>query len=159
SISSYYPMISFTDSLNWQRGNHSIIFGGGGFHEQDHYWNGAGGGYPGINFGLTSNDPILPAFQSALTAAGLTTTHPGQAEKAYAELVVRISSVSINGGGRHLDVKTKQYKPFGAYNLDESMYAGNVFVQDRWRLTPNLTVNYGLRWDFVGADHDINGLY
>jgi hypothetical protein len=159
SISSYYPMISFTDNMNWQRGSHTIIFGGGGFHEQDHYWNGAGSGFPGISLGLSGNDPILPAFQSALSAAGLTTSQQSSAEGLYATLVGRISGVSINGGGRPLDVATKQYKQFGAYNLDESMYAGNVFVQDRWRLLPNLTVNYGLRWDFVGADHDINGLY
>ncbi|HUA62321.1 MAG TPA: carboxypeptidase-like regulatory domain-containing protein [Verrucomicrobiae bacterium] len=159
SISSYYPMISFTDSLNWQRGNHTIIAGGGGFHEQDHYWNGAGGGYPGISLGITTNDPILTAFQSSLSAAGLTTAQQSSAEALYATLVGRVSSVAIDGGGRPLDVKTKQYKPFGAYNLDESMYAGNFFVQDRWRLSPNLTINYGLRWDLVGADHDINGLY
>ena len=39
------------------------------------------------------------------------------------------------------------------------MWAGNIFVQDRWRLTPNLTLNYGLRWDIVGDDHDVNGGY
>jgi len=159
AISSYYPMLSFTDSLNWQRGDHSFIFGGGGYHEQDHYWNGAAGGYPGISLGISGNDPILSALNSAFSAAGLTTSQTGSAEGLYATLVGRVSNVSINGGGRPLDAKTKQYKPFGAYNLDESMYAGNIFVQDRWRLTPNLTLNYGLRWDMVGDDHDVNGGY
>src|SRR5581483_11886487 len=30
-ISSYYPMLSWTDNLNWQKGNHSIVMGGGWF--------------------------------------------------------------------------------------------------------------------------------
>ncbi len=67
--------------------------------------------------------------------------------------------MAIGGGGRPLDAATGQYKPFGSYNLDESMWAGNMFVQDRWRLTPNLTLNFGLRWDIVGDDHDVNGAY
>ncbi len=67
--------------------------------------------------------------------------------------------MAIGGGGRPLDPATGQYQPFGAYNLDESMWAGNMFVQDGWRVTPNLTINLGLRWDIVGDDHDVNGAY
>ncbi len=158
AISSYYPMLSWTDSLNWQRGNHSFIFGGGWFHEQDHYWNGPGG-YPISALGLASNDPILGSFSSALSAAGLNTTQQSSAEGLYATLVGRIRSVNIGGGGRPLDPKTGQYQPFGAYNLDEVQQAGNLFAQDRWRLSPTLTLNYGLRWDIIGDDHDLNGAY
>ena len=67
--------------------------------------------------------------------------------------------MNIGGGGRPLDPATGTYRAFGTYNLDESMWAGNMFVQDRWRLSPNLTLNYGLRWDIVGDDHDVNGGY
>ena len=56
AISSYYPMLSWSDTLTWQHGNHSIVAGGGYFHEQDHYWNGAGG-YPGISLGFNGNEP------------------------------------------------------------------------------------------------------
>src|SRR6185312_6384909 len=100
AISSYYPMLSWTDSMTWQRGNHSIIFGGGWYHEQDHYWNGAGGGYPNISLGMSSNDPLLTTFQSQLSAAGLTTSQQSSAEGLYATLVGRVRSVSIAGGGR-----------------------------------------------------------
>jgi hypothetical protein len=158
AISSYYPMLSWTDNLNWQKGNHSIIFGGGWYHEQDHYWNGAGG-YPITSLGMTSNDPILPAFTSALSAAGLSTSLQGSAEALYATLTGRVSGVNIGGGGRPLNPATGTYSLYGNYNLDESMQAGNMFVQDRWRLAPNLTVNFGLRWDIVGDDHDVNGGY
>jgi hypothetical protein len=162
-ISSYYPLFSWTDSLNWQKGNHSFIFGGGWFHEQDHYWNGPGG-YPitalgSTTTGLTTNDPLLPAFTSALGAAGLTNTQQISAEGLYATLTGRVSSVNIGGGGRPLNAATGQYQPFGSYNLDESLSSGNMFVQDKWRLTSNLTLNFGLRWDIVGDDHDVNGAY
>ncbi len=157
-ISSYYPLISFNDSLNWLHGNHEFIFGGGAFHEQDHYWNGPGG-YPITSLGMSSNDPILSPFQTALSAAGLTTSQQGSAEGLYSTLTGRVSGVNIGGGGRPLDAATGTYRAFGSYNLDESMWAGNMFVQDRWRLRPNLTLNLGLRWDIVGDDHDVNGAY
>ena len=157
-ISSYYPLLSASDTLNWQRGNHQFTFGGGLFHEQDHYWNGPGG-YPITTLGMSSNDPILSPFTNALSAAGLTTAQQSSAEGLYATLTGRVSGVGIGGGGRPLDASTGQYKPFGSYNLDESMWAGNMFAQDRWRLTPNLTLNFGLRWDIVGDDHDVNGAY
>jgi len=66
--------------------------------------------------------------------------------------------VTINTG-RPLDPGTKQYKPYGQYNLDEVQSAWGIWFQDSWRLKPNLTFNYGLRWDFVGDDHDVNGGY
>src|SRR5882762_7926454 len=31
-----------------------------------------------------------------------------------------------------------------------------TFVQDGWQFRPNLTVNYGLRWDFATDPHDKN---
>jgi outer membrane receptor protein involved in Fe transport len=35
-----------------------------------------------------------------------------------------------------------------------------VFVQDQWRLTPKLTLNYGLRWDFeTGLSGTVNNYY
>jgi hypothetical protein len=157
AISSLYPMFSWTDSLNWQHGNHSVVFGGGWFHEQDHYWNGPGG-EPATTLGIASNDPILSTFVSALTSAGLNTSQQSSAEGLYATLTGRVSSVNIDVG-RPLDPKTGQYSLFGNYNLDESMQAGNMFVQDRWRIKPNLTLSYGLRWDIVGDDHDVNGGY
>ncbi len=157
-ISSYYPLLSASDTLNWQRGDHQFTFGGGFFHEQDHYWNGPGG-YPITTLGMAGNDPILSPFTSALGAAGLNTTQQSAAEGLYSTLTGRVSRVAIGGGGRPLDPATGTYRQFGSYNLDESMWAGNLFFQDRWRLAPNLTLNYGLRWDVVGDDHDVNGGY
>jgi carboxypeptidase family protein len=162
-ISSYYPLLSAADTLNWQRGSHQFTFGGGFFHEQDHYWNGPGG-YPITTLGtstqgLASNDPILGPFTTALAAAGLTTTQQNSAEGLYSTLTGRVSAVNIGGGGRPLNAATGQYLPFGSYNLDESLWAGNLFAQDRWRVNSSLTLNFGLRWDIVGDDHDVNGAY
>lgn len=154
-ISSFYPLLSANDSVNWQKGSHSFVFGGSWYREQDHYWNGPGG-EPIYNFGITGQDPVGAVFTSAF--AGAPNSALVNAQNLYAELTGRVQSVNI-AVGRPLDPGTRQYKPFGAYNLDEAIAAGGFWVQDRWRLRPNLTLNYGIRWDIVGDDHDISGAY
>ncbi|MBO0722899.1 MAG: carboxypeptidase regulatory-like domain-containing protein, partial [Blastocatellia bacterium] len=56
-ISSLYSPLTFNDSLIWQKGSHSFNFGGGWYREHDIYWNGPGG-YPNINFGIATQDPL-----------------------------------------------------------------------------------------------------
>jgi hypothetical protein len=155
-ISSFYPLISANDSFNWQRGSHSFVFGGAYSHEQDHYWNGPAG-YPNETLAISAQDPISSVFTSGL--AGVSNTNLTNAENLYAELTGRISAVNIAGGGRPLNPKTKQYDPFGAYILDEAQASAGFWAQDRWRIRPNLTLNYGIRFDIVGDDHDVAGGY
>jgi hypothetical protein len=158
AVSSLYPLFNFEDTMNWQKGSHQFVFGAGWWREQDHYWNNPGG-FANIALGMAGSDPLVPTFLSALpTSGGASTTNQSNAEALYATLTGRISSVNINTG-RPLDPATKQYKPFGQYNLDEVVAATHFFFQDRWRIKPNLTFNYGLRWDIYGDDHDINGGY
>ena len=154
-ISSLYPQFSFNDSMNWQRGAHTIVMGGNWFREQDKYWNGPGG-EPWINLGLNSADPAYAAINNAMP--GVSTALQGAARNLYATLVGRVSQAGI-AVGRPLDMSTKQYAPFGAYNLNEVQMSGGMFIQDRWRVRPNLTLNYGLRWDIVGDDYDKDGAY
>lgn len=154
-ISSFYPLLSWNDNLNWQRGNHSVSTGVTWYREQDHYWNGPGG-EPSYSFGITSQDPLGAVFSSALSS--LTSTNLANAQNLYAELTGRVSGVNI-AVGRPLDTSTKQYKSFGAYNLNEVQASTGFWLQDSWRFRPNLTFNYGIRFDFVGDDHDINGGY
>jgi hypothetical protein len=72
-------------------------------------------------------------------------------------LTGRISSIS---GSYPYDVKTQTYKHVvDRYNLNELSNAWALFFQDSWKVKPTLTLNYGLRWDFVGDNHDLTGAY
>jgi len=35
----------------------------------------------------------------------------------------------------------------------------SVYIQDEFRMTPRLTVNYGMRWDYFGVVHEENNLF
>ncbi len=159
-ITRYYPLINGSDTLSWQRGAHTLKAGFSLFREQQHYWD-AQIGDPGINLGIASGDPAFNAFTNSganPTLPNATNSALGEARALYATLVGRISNV---GGSWAIDSKTGQYQQgkSGAFNLDELMQSWGLFVQDSYRLRPNLTLNYGLRWDFTGDNHDLNNAY
>jgi hypothetical protein len=158
AISSLYSMYSINDSLTWQRGRHSIVAGFSGFREWDRYWNGPGG-WPDFVLGVNNNDPAYSAINAGTqTFPGMNTTFQGSARNLYATLVGDVSGVYI-AVGRPLDMATKTYKPFGQYNLNEVQQSEGFWIQDRWRIRPDLTINYGMRWDIVHDDYNKDGAY
>jgi len=156
-INTEYPVFSASDTMTWQHGAHTMNYGFSWWREQNHYYNPAAG-YPVANFGLANGDPALTAISTALASAS-----PGQqaeAEQLYAILIGRIASVGGGGGGYPFVTSANGYKQIvGRYDLDELMSAKGLFFQDSWRIRPNLTLNYGLRVDFTGADKDLSKLY
>jgi hypothetical protein len=156
-VNQYYPLINASDTLSWQHGAHAVKFGFSFYREQDHYWD-APTGFPGVSLGLVSGDPALQAFTAPGALPNASSQTLGEAEAEYASLVGRISGV---GGQWSIDAHTGQYlqNKAKAFNLDERQQAWGLFIQDSFRLRQNLTLNYGLRWDFTGDDYDLQGGY
>ncbi len=155
-ISTYYPVVNFTDTLSWQDGAHMFDFGVDYNREQDHYWNGPLG-YPNINLGIGSADPAASAFVNSPLLANAPTTAVNEAEALYATLTGRIQSVN----GQHAyDPQTHQYMTgIGAYPLDELQQAWGLFFSDSYHATSDLTINYGLRFDHTGDNYDLTSAY
>src|SRR6185437_4714807 len=158
----YYPLFNLSDTMTWQHGAHTFNYGVSWYREFDHYYNPSGGIY-GINLGLASGDKALSAFQKTNpNIPQATNGNVSDLQGLYALLEGRISSVRTGGfAGNPVDLKTGQYssQPGFSYNLHELQKAWGLFVQDSYRVKPNLTVNYSLRWDFTGDDHDLTGAY
>jgi hypothetical protein len=154
-INTYYPLVNLSDTVTWQHGAHTLKFGFSGYREQDHYYN-PPAGFNNYTLGIVNDDPAYGAFTTA-TFPGASQAELNEAANLYATLVGRISGVS---GSYAYDRKTNQYgNGIGAYNLDELSKAWGLFAQDSYRLRPNLTLNYGLRWDFTGDNHDLTSAY
>lgn len=160
-ISTYYPIFNFSDSMTWQKGSHTFQYGVSWYREQDHYWN-APSGFNNYNLGLAAGDPALSAFTnggSNPTLPGASSANLAEAQQLYAVLTGRLMSVT---GSNSFNIKSQTYNTTGQtgeYPLDEASSAVGLFAEDSWKATPSLTINYGLRWDLVGAQHDLTGAY
>ena len=136
------PTYSIDNSVNWQRGSHSLSFGGS-FLRATAFDNGQRM-VPSIQLGFdTTNDPAAGMF----TTANFPNASGGQltdARALYALLTGRVEEIESQIA---LNPDTNKYVPFAPRQREGKIDMYSLFVQDSWRTTPTLTVTGGLRWD------------
>lgn len=151
------PVWQLSNNLIYTRGNHTFTFGGDtrwSVQHQTTYSNPAS-----FNLGLVNGDPALGMFNSTNFPAISTANNNrdlANAENLYALLVGRLSSIS---GTNNVNSNTHQFAPLAPRDVREGQTVGGIYMQDAWRVTPHLALNYGFRWQFSGAVHNTNGLF
>jgi Carboxypeptidase regulatory-like domain/TonB dependent receptor-like, beta-barrel len=130
------------ETLNWQKGKHSVTMGGGAFLGRT--WNDSQNLVPGINLRFdTTNDPAALLFTTA-NFPGASGAQLTDARELYAILTGRVGAVT---GQAALDPETNTYSYLGNRRRAGKLDVFSAFAQDSWRLTPTLTLNGGIRWD------------
>jgi hypothetical protein len=147
------PVHNFTDDVSWTRGNHSFGFGG--------------------NIRLVSNAraSLSGAFDSAITnpsfysGGGSSISNavnavfpiagsPVGVQNAITAVIGRFSQYSGNflfdSDGSLLPIGTPSERNFKTQEYD-------VYASDSWKITPNLTLNYGLRYSISRPVYEANG--
>jgi len=131
------PVRQFTDNLNWVKGNHSTSWGGN--FTRITYWASNVTAVPSISFATSST--LDPAGFGAFSA--LPSTQQTEASQLYYVLAGRLSAINANV---RLDEAGK-YQYLGPLQQRAGQKEYGLYGQDSWRIKPNLTVNYGLRWE------------
>jgi hypothetical protein len=132
------------NTVNWLKGRHSVQLGAAftrtsGWMENQNL-------VPQISFGVdTTNDPANAMFVDA-NFPGASNADFNNARALYAFLTGRV--VNINSEVR-LDGATGQYTYMGLARTAEHQDELGLFIQDSWRLRPNVTINAGLRWQLA----------
>src|SRR5262245_61809215 len=147
------PLRDFSDTLNWTRGAHSWSFGGS--FTQASFAIDSQTAVPAITFGVNSNDPADGLFSSA-NFQGSADADRTRARNLYAVLTGRITAITANA---QLDEKTGQYVYLGKRLQRGRQREFGFFAQDAWRARPNLTINYGLRWELQLPFTPLNDSY
>jgi Carboxypeptidase regulatory-like domain len=149
------PVYQFTDNLNWIKGRHTITTGGTLLHTSfySHSWNTAG--VPSYNLGVVTNDPMNNILRSALPNINTNNNDVANALGLYALLTGRVTSVSVT---TNADEKTKEYRAFTESMQRYAFTTFGLYAQDSFRIRPDLTLNFGLRWQFDGDIHSGNEL-
>jgi len=136
------------DDLSWTKGRHQFKFGGGYIQTRD---NRVFGAYENSVQSLTSSPNVAGAaagllagtlyqFQGAVYPQG---QYPCSRNAAGTYVVTPSCLLNLPVG----------QPDFGRNNRYND---GNWYVQDSWKMTPRLTVNLGIRWEYYGVQHNSN---
>ena len=152
------PVTTIYDNLTWIKGTHSYNFGGTFTHVKGYQQSAGSESIPGATFGIAAGDPVNTGTTALFTSANFPNSSAGQrtdAANLYALLAGRVSSLTYRAT---LDDENKQFTftPFEEQNYQNEL---GFFFQDSWRARPNLTLNYGVRWEIDFAPRNKNGVY
>ncbi|MGA7929025.1 MAG: carboxypeptidase regulatory-like domain-containing protein, partial [Candidatus Sulfotelmatobacter sp.] len=115
------------DGVTWTKGKHNITFGGDFHAQQVNSHSGSGA----LSFDFTNNATGAPSQ-----------SYGNQVGFAFASFLLG-------------DVGTaSQTTPFNLYGREKEMA---LYAQDSYKVRPNLTLNFGLRWNYNFQFHEKNG--
>ena len=148
------PIKDVADTLNWSHGLHNLSFGFQ-FTQINGWINDISPVVPTITFGIATGDPADSMFTTA-NFPGASSTNLSDARNIYAVLTGRVTNI---GATAYLDEITNKYQYLGAEVRRCRMREWGFFASDSWRVQPNLTLTYGLRWELQRPFRTINGVY
>lgn len=137
------PVYTVGDSLTWTHGRHSVKVGFQVDYNSSNSYNINNNFTPAVAFGAGST-----AVQGVNTIPGLVSQNQTLATNMLTDLTGSIASVSEGFGVAN--GKNPQWIVYPS-RADWLQRDANIFVQDNIKVTPNLTVNLGLRWDYTGV--------
>lgn len=150
------PAYTISDDLSWVKGRHTLKFGGSGIHARfydSQYYQDSG--VLTYTLGIAANDPINSVFTAA-NIPFINSSDVASAAQLYATLTGRVSSI---GGYNNIDDQTRQFQKYAPLTYRVSYASWGLYFQDSFRVTPRLTLNYGLRWQFTGVMTNTNGTF
>ena len=155
------PTYNFTNDLAWTKGTHSMSMGGNlRFirNSRTSYSN----AFPSFSvsrstaLGLGSDiTPLVNNYLAATYGSTVRMADANSVQRAMLDLFGVITSGSMNysydGSGNALPIGAPTVRTFASNEWE-------LYVGDNWRVTPNLTLTYGLRYVKLGVPYETHGL-
>jgi hypothetical protein len=158
------PLFSYGDTLSWTRGKHAFKFGGEYRHTESKGYNNspAGGGavilYPRASGG--AGNFTSPLNNAITQISGISSGNRGDSANMLYFLAGSMNTASqtywinsyddvVNGAWHDTNDQTtggRKYRP-----VDRNEFS--AFVKDDFKITRNLTLNIGLRYEFYGSPY------
>ncbi len=154
------PVKTLTDNLTWLKGSHELNFGGS--YTRIAVWNSdiSTALVPQISIGIATGDPINTGPTSIFTTErrnfpGSTLAQRTDAWNLYALLTGRISATVRDSA---FNEETRQFEYNDVVQRNHQNQFG-IYAQDRWKVSQQLTITGGLRWEFDPSPVNDNQVY
>lgn len=144
------------DNASWVKGNHTLKFGFQLLRITVDETN-AAGIYPDYGIGFSQNNHAVPDTTDFTTPSGglISQADFGNAVAMLASAAGVLSNVSQTF---NVKSQTSGYVPIYPTNRNWRQNNFALYAADNWRLTPKLTVNYGVRWEYFSPVTEKDGL-
>lgn len=146
------PVRQVSDNFAWVRGSHSWRFGGEyrQILADNYFYNTV---VPRVVFGSNSGNPN--GLSSGVFPGGISAGDLTRAQSVFNNVTGLLSSVSQ--GFNHTSA-TSGFVKGVPRTYDPIQHNMSFYLQDSWKFRPNLTLQYGVRWEFQGVFDVRSGL-
>ncbi len=136
------------DDLSWNKGRHQFRFGGAYIQTRDNRLFGA---FENAGEALASSGSVSEVAASLVE---------GQLNQFLSAVDPQGKyPCTRNSAGQYVvDSSCLLQLPVGQpyFSRNNRFNDGNFYVQDSWKVTPRLTLNLGVRWEYYGVQHNAN---
>jgi len=151
-----YPIPIIRDDFSWEKGRHSFAFGGTFKWETPNSFAAENYNFP--NVGITGNTfltGLVPSLRPAdidnnIINGGSTTIYDNLFTTALGVFASVSSNFNFNNKGVALPTAS-------GLDLNYRYYETEIYAGDTWKLTPQITISYGLRYQDYTVPYETHG--
>ncbi|MBL8169101.1 MAG: TonB-dependent receptor [Acidobacteria bacterium] len=141
------------DNANWLKGSHQVRFGGNYRRVYIEPYN-AAGTLPLYTIGFNATGNVNP-LRTGLFPGGISSNDFTRAGNVLAILAAPLSEVDQSFFSTS---RTSGFVPGAPERQRFQYHTFGLFAGDTWRVKQNLTLNLGLRWEFISVPTEKRGL-
>ncbi len=147
------PISQINDNFNWTLGRHQLQIGG--YFKWIHATSNVEAGYNNYTLGLGGHIFSTPGQQPANLLLNGGSTAQSDYDNAFASSLGRLGDISstfnYDATGKVLPQPSGAFRKFVYYQTQP-------YVSDIWKVTPHLTINAGLNYQYFSVPYESQGL-